>query len=157
MITDTASSLNYVEFDEVKGCSNTHDMWTKLKDIYAGDDNVKRDKEKILRGQFDQMNMKEDENITKYVERIKASVSAIKAFGGEIDDKKIVRKVLKKILPIYAIQELRCVPNNKIRLDALVGGLTTFELDNYDNYVPNSKNFAFAFEGKISLKKKSPR
>ena len=32
--------------------------------------------------------MREDENITKYVERIKASVSAIKAFGGQIEDQK---------------------------------------------------------------------
>ena len=54
-------------------------MWTKLKDIYGGDDNVRRDKAKSLRGHFDQMKMREDENIAKYVERIKASVSAIKA------------------------------------------------------------------------------
>ena len=39
-------------------------------------------KDKSLRGQFDQMKMREDENIEKYVERIKASVSAIRASGG---------------------------------------------------------------------------
>ena len=44
MMIDIASTLNYVEFDEVKGCATTHDMWTKLKDIYGVDDNVKRDK-----------------------------------------------------------------------------------------------------------------
>jgi transcriptional regulator of aromatic amino acid metabolism len=91
------------------------------------------------------MKMREDENITKYVERIKASVSAIKAFGGDIGDKIVVRKVLKTLLPIYAIrvssiQEIRCDPNNKINLDALMGRLTTFELDNYDNYVPSVGN-----------------
>ena len=36
--------------------------------------------------------MREDENIAKYVERIKASVSIIKAFGGDIDDKIVVSK-----------------------------------------------------------------
>ena len=49
------------------------------------------------------------------------------------------------ILPIYeirvsAIQEMRCDPNNDINLDSLVGRLTTFELDNFDNYVPNTNN-----------------
>ena len=31
-------------------------------------------------------------------------------------------------------------------MDALVGRLTTFELDNYDNYVSNSKNIEFALK-----------
>ena len=57
-------------------------MWKKLKEIYGGDDNVRRFKEKSFRGQFDQMKMREDENVAKYVERIKSSVSAIKAYGG---------------------------------------------------------------------------
>ena len=37
------------------------------------------------------MKMREDENIAKYVERIKASVSAIRALGGIIEDKIVVR------------------------------------------------------------------
>ena len=59
--------------------------------------------------------MREDENIEKYVERIKASVSAIKASRGDINDKIVVRKVLRTLLPIYtirvsSIQEMRCDP-----------------------------------------------
>ena len=106
------------------------------------------------------MKMIEDENIEKYVDRIKASVSAIRASRGEIDDKIVVRKVLRTLLPIYeirvsAIQEMKCDPNNNITLDILVGRLTKFELDNYDNYVPNSSNIEFACQATISLKKKS--
>ena len=69
----------------------------------------------------------------------------------------VVSKVLRTLLPIYtirvsAIQEARCDPNCIITLDSLVGRLTTFELDNFDNYVPSSKNFEFAFNAKLSLK-----
>ena len=53
MMIEITSALNYAEFDEVKDCKTTHKMWIKLKDIYGGDDNVRRAKEKILRGQFD--------------------------------------------------------------------------------------------------------
>ena len=89
--------------------------------------------------------MRDDENIAKYVERIKACVSPIRASGGDIKEETIVRKVLRTLLPIYAIrvfaiQEMRCDPNSNITLDALVGRLTTFELDNYDNYIFSSKN-----------------
>ena len=108
------------------------------------------------------MKMREDENIAKYVERIKASVSVIKASGGDIKETTVVRKVFRTLLPIYAIrvstiQEMRCDPNKKLKLDALVGRLTTFELENYDNYVLFSKNIEFAFEAKISLKKQGKK
>ena len=152
MMINIASSISYDEFDEIKGYKLAYSMWKKVKEIYGGDDNVK-----ILRGQFDQMKMREDENIAEYVERIKASVSAIRASGGIIDDKIVVSKVIRTLLPIYAIrvsaiQEARCDPNCIITLDSLVGRLTTFELDNFDNYVPSSKNFESAFKAKLSLK-----
>ena len=54
--------------------------------------------------------------LQKYVERIKANISAIKASGGDIKDETVVSKVLRTLLPIYAIrvfaiQEIRCDPN----------------------------------------------
>ena len=108
------------------------------------------------------MKMREDENITKYVERIKASVSAIRASRGKIDDTTFVRKVIRTLLPnneisVSNIQEMRCDLNNKINLDALVGRLTTFELDNYDNYVCSSINLEYEFKDKLSLKKKATK
>ena len=93
------------------------------------------------------MRMREDENIAKYVERIKASVSAIR---GEIKEEIVISKVLRTLLLVYAIgvssiQERRCEENHKINLDVIVGRLIAFELDNYDNYVPSSKNIESTF------------
>ena len=48
--------------------------------------------------------MREDETIAKYVERVKASVSAIRASGGEIKEETIVSKILRTFLSIYAIR-----------------------------------------------------
>ena len=106
--------------------------------------------------------MREDEKIAKYVERIKASVSAIKAFGGKIEEETIISKVLRTLLPIYAIrvsaiQERRCEENHNINLDAIVGRLTAFELDNFDNYVPSSKSIESTFEAKLSFKEKGKK
>ena len=50
MMIDIASDLSYVEFDEVKDYKIAHEMWTKLKDIYGGYDNVRRAKAESLRG-----------------------------------------------------------------------------------------------------------
>ena len=50
---------------------------------------------------------------------------------------------------------MRCDPNKKLTLDVLVGRLIAFKLDDYDNYVPVSKNIEFAFEAKLEKSKKS--
>ena len=84
MMINISSSLSYSKFDEVKDYPTTYDIWKKMKEIYGGDENVRRDKGEILRGQFDQMKMKEGEDITKYSERIKKCVSVIRASGGKI-------------------------------------------------------------------------
>ena len=58
MMIDIASALSYEEFDDIKDYKTAFDMWNKLKEIYGGDDNVKRAKAESLRGQFDQMRMR---------------------------------------------------------------------------------------------------
>ena len=50
MMVDIASALTYAEFDEVKDYKIAHEMWTKLELTFGGDENVKRAKEKSLRG-----------------------------------------------------------------------------------------------------------
>ena len=52
---------------------------------------------------------------------------------------------------------MRCDSCNKIGLDALVGRLTTFELDNIENYVIASKNVESTFEAILSLKEKGKK
>ena len=50
------------------------------------------------------MKITENENIAKYVERIKVSVSENRAFGGKIDHMTTIRKVLRTLIPIYEIK-----------------------------------------------------
>ena len=63
MMIDIASRLSYEEFDDIKDCQTAFEMWNKLVEIYGGDDNVRRAKAESLRGQFDQMRTRENENV----------------------------------------------------------------------------------------------
>ena len=87
------------------------------------------------------MKMEEGETVAQYVARIKEVVSAIKGVDGAIDDDTILSKVFRTWLLVYAIrvstiQELRCIPENDLSLEGLVGRLTAFELSNFNNYKP---------------------
>ena len=86
-------------------------------------------------------------------------MSTIRPLGGKIEDIIVVSKVLRTLLPIYAIrfstiQEMRCEPKSDITLDALVGRLIAFELDNFDNYLPGSRNIESTFKAKLTLGRK---
>ena len=101
-----SSALAYVEFDKMKGCTSTFKMWEALSNIYGGDQNVQRAKRESLRGKFYGMRMEEGENIAQYAYRIKEVVSAIRSANGVLDDETINSKVLRTLLPIYAIRVL---------------------------------------------------
>ena len=101
------------------------------------------------------MRIEEGENISPYASRIKEVVSAISSANGVLDDETINRKVLRTLLPIYAIrvstvQELRCILGNKLTLEeVIVGRLTTFELSNFDNY--RLENIEYDFKAKLMI------
>ena len=100
------------------------------------------------------MIIEEGENIAQYVARIKEGVSAIKGASGHIDDDIVLRKVLRTLLPIYAIrvsaiQELRCILGNNLTLEGLVGRLAAFELSNFENY--KLERFESAFNAKFVM------
>ena len=78
-------------------------MWIKLAKIYGGDTNVNRAKFESLRDKFDDMRMLESENMSQYCTRVKDVVNAIRGANGTIDDETIIRKVLRTLLPKYAI------------------------------------------------------
>ena len=79
-------------------------MWTTPAKIYGGDTNVNKAKSKILRGKFNDMRMLESENISQYCTRVKDVVNAIRGSAGTIYDETIVRKMLRTLLPKYAIR-----------------------------------------------------
>ena len=111
---EIASALSYYEFNDIKGCDTAKKMWDALPTIYGGDKNVLRAKFESLRDKFDDMRMQEGENVAQYYSRIKDVVNSIRGATGKIDDDILLKKVLRKLLPIYAIkvstiEELKCI------------------------------------------------
>lgn len=98
------STLSNSEYIDVQGFKTAHDIWEKLETIHGGNEHVQRAKEEILRGKFDDMKMKEGENITQYGQRIKEVVGGIKGASGKIDDDVVVIKMLRTLQPRYAIR-----------------------------------------------------
>ena len=77
MMIELASSLSDAEFEDVKTYTSTKKMWDKLKPVHGGDAIVLGAKAESLRGRFDDLRMKEGENITQCSYKIKEVVNVI--------------------------------------------------------------------------------
>jgi hypothetical protein len=84
-------------FVKVMHCDTAKDLWDKLQNIYEGDAKVKGAKLQTYRGKFEQLKMKEDEDIATYFLRVDEIVNVIKGLGEEIKEPVIVQKVLRSL------------------------------------------------------------
>jgi hypothetical protein len=84
-------------FVKVMHCDSAKDLWDKLQNIYEGDAKVKGAKLQIFRAKFEQLKMKEDEDIAAYLLQVDEVVNTIKGLGVEFDDSMVVQKVLRSL------------------------------------------------------------
>jgi hypothetical protein len=139
------NGLGETVFTKVAHCKSAKEIWDKLRNIYEGDSKVKATKLQTYRGQFEQLKMKEDENIATYFLRVDETVNAIMGLGEEIQESVIVQKVLRS-LPmrfdpkILALEERADL--NSIRMDELHGIFTAYEMRT-EHQNPDVKEAAF--------------
>jgi hypothetical protein len=62
-------------------CKSAKEIWDKIQNIYEGDSKVKSTKLQTCRGQFEQLKMKEDENIEYYFLRVDEILNEIIGLG----------------------------------------------------------------------------
>ena len=92
---------------------------------------VKETNIQTYRGHFEQIKMKEDENIATYFLRVDETVNAIIGLGEEIEESVIVQKVLR-YLPMRFDPKISTLEEraylNSISMDELHGIFTAYEM-----------------------------
>ena len=84
------SGLTETLFVKVIHCETTKEIWDMLRNIYEGDDKIKGAKLQTYRAQFENLKMKEEENIASYFLRVDEIVNIIKELGEKVDEQVIV-------------------------------------------------------------------
>jgi hypothetical protein len=92
-----SNGLSDMIFTKVAHYKSTKVIWDKLQNIYEGDTKVKEEKIETYRDQFEQLKMKEDEDITTYFLQVDEIVNAIIGLGEEIEQFVIVKKILRSL------------------------------------------------------------
>ena len=81
-------------FYRIIACKTAKKAWDRLKEEYQGSDRTHQMQVLNLKREFESLNMKEDETISKYADRISLIVNNVRHFCEEFTDKQIVEKVL---------------------------------------------------------------
>ena len=81
--------IKYV-YLKVLSCKTSKEVWGKIENIYASDSNVKEEKLQIYKAGFEQLKMKEDENIDAYLHRVDELTNAFESVGEPVDTKIVV-------------------------------------------------------------------
>ncbi|XP_059064356.1 uncharacterized protein LOC131856547 [Cryptomeria japonica] len=118
-------------FVKVMHCASAHEIWNKLETIYQRDAKVKESKILTLKNQFESLRMKEYETIESYFLRIDEVVNSRRGLGETIDEKDVVRKVIRTLLPkfetkVSTLEEKKSF--STMTLDNLQTTLTTYEM-----------------------------
>ena len=75
------NGLSETIFTKVAHCKSSKEIWEKLQNIYKGDSKVKATKLQTYRGQFEQLKMKEDEDVAAYFLWFDETMNAIIGLG----------------------------------------------------------------------------
>jgi hypothetical protein len=125
------NGLSDTVFTKVAHCKSAKEIWDKLQNIHEGDTKFKEAKLQTYRGHFEQLKMKEDEDIAAYFLRVDETMNAIIGFGEEIEEFVIVQKILRSLLmrfnsKISSLEEISDL--DLISMDELHGIFTTYEM-----------------------------
>jgi hypothetical protein len=143
-------------FTKVAHCKSAKEIWDKLQNIYERDTKVKAAKLQTYRGQFEQLKMKEDEDIAAYFLRVDETVNAIIGLGEEIEESIIVKKILRS-LPMRFNPKISTLEErsnlDSISMDELHGIFTAYEMRT-EQENPNVKEVTFKASKRSKQKKK---
>jgi hypothetical protein len=150
------NGLSDTVFTKVAHCKYAKEIWDKLRNIYEGDSKVKETKLQTYKGQFEQLKMKEDEDIATYFLRVDETVNAIIGLGEEIEESVIVQKVLRSLPMIFnpkisTLEERSDL--NSISMDELHGIFTAYEMRTEQENL-DVKEVAFKASKRSKQKKK---
>lgn len=129
--------LNSENFAKIRPAKSAKEAWDILEKSYGGADKVKRVKLQSLQKQFENLNMKEQETITEYFNRMQQLVNSMKTCNEMLSDQHIMEKIMRSLPQKFdyicvAIEKSRNV--TKMKVDNLLNSLEAYEQILKDRY-----------------------
>ncbi|XP_019155025.1 PREDICTED: uncharacterized protein LOC109151880 [Ipomoea nil] len=147
---DTIYSLMHEnQFSLVTGIDCAKIAWEILETTYEGTCSVKQSKLQLVKTEFEELRMNDDEDIASFHERIQELANRATILGKPFSQQKLVKKILRSLPPrfrmkVTAIQEHDGWENKSVA--QLMGNLRTYEMEILTDHTKKQKTIAFVAE-----------
>ncbi|CAM8956815.1 unnamed protein product [Rhodiola kirilowii] len=113
-------------------CEVAKEAWDILQIAFERTDKVRNSHMQAVTTKFEEMKMKEDENISEYNTRVLELSNEASALGKPIAEERLASKILRSLpsrfaMKVTAIEEMHDI--TKLKLDELMGSLRTYEIN----------------------------
>ncbi|XP_074362613.1 uncharacterized protein LOC141702933 [Apium graveolens] len=124
-------------FEKISEAKTAKQAWEILQKSFQGVEKVKKVRLQMLRGEFENLKMKNSENIGEFVTHLKAVTNEMKRNGESLGDVRVMEKLLRSLTikfdyVVTSIEESKDL--STISIDELVGSLQVHEqrMNQYD-------------------------
>jgi len=125
-------ALNDDDISRVIHCKSAYEIWTHLLVTHEGTSQVKRAKIDLLRSQYENFCMQENETIDDMVTRFTKITNGLSSLGDAIDNDQRVRKIIRALPPSWEVKATTLKELNdkeEMELIGLIGNLKTHEME----------------------------
>ena len=84
-------------FPRIAAANTSREVWQTLKTAYQGMEKVKTAKLQLLRKDFENLRMKESDNIDSFFTQAIGLVTQIRSHGETLEERRIVEKLLRSL------------------------------------------------------------
>ncbi|XP_050890991.1 uncharacterized protein LOC127096469 [Lathyrus oleraceus] len=88
-------------FEKISNVTTAKEVWNKLQTCNKGVEQVKKIRLQTLRGDFERLFMKESESTSDHFSRVLVVVNQLKRNGEDVDEMKVVEKILRTLNPSF--------------------------------------------------------
>lgn len=136
----------------IKQCTIAKDAWVIIKTAHEGTFKVKMSRLQLLTTQFENLKMKEDENIQDFHMNTLDMANSFDSLGEKMSDEKLVRKILRSLpkrfdMKVTTIEEAQNISSMKV--DELIGSLQNFEIVINNREENKGKSIAFVSDADV--------
>ena len=130
-LNDLFNGVDKNIFRLIKHCTVAKDAWEILKTAHEGSSKVKMSRLQLLTTKFEELKMKEEENIQDFHMNILDMANSFDSLGEKLSEDKLVRKILRSLpkrfdMKVTAIEEAQDITSMKV--DELIGSLQNYEI-----------------------------
>ncbi|XP_058745959.1 uncharacterized protein LOC131618819 [Vicia villosa] len=123
-------SVDEDTFEKISNATTTKEAWDKLQTCNKGVEQVKKIRIQTLRGDFEHLFMEESESISDYFSRVLAVVNQLKRNGEDVDDVKVMEKIIRTLNPSFDFIVTNIEENKDLKtmaIEQLMGSLQAYE------------------------------